>query len=64
MSADICDASTTTQILSVSYRISNRVGVLGCVKTGTRDANRDADPASNITGEVYSVDFFHRFQGE
>ncbi len=58
LARDSMDASTTTLILSMSYRLNDRSSLLGGIKAGTRDAADNSDPSS------YFVNFDYRYSPE
>lgn len=56
LARDSMDASTTTLILSMTYRLNDRSSLLGGIKAGTRDTTKDSDPVS------YFVNFDYRYR--
>ncbi len=55
---DSMDASTTTLILSMAYRVNDRSSLLGGIKAATRDSADDSDPTS------YFINFDYRYTPE
>lgn len=58
LSGDDMDASTTTLIVSMSYRVNDRSKLTGGLKSGQRDASRDSDPSG------YFVNYDYRYTPE
>ncbi len=58
LSEDAMDASTTSLILSMSYRLNDRSSLRGGLKSGRRDAADDSDASS------YFINFDYRYTPE
>lgn len=58
LSGDDMDASTTTLLISMSYRLNDRSKLTGGLKSGQRDASSDSDPKG------YFINYDYRYSPE